>query len=522
LPAAGYLARRQFQQRDGKAMAELARLTAITKSFGGVRALRGVDFDVQSGEVHALIGENGAGKSTLMRILGGEMTPSSGEVRVDGKTFEFRDPRAARAMGIAVIHQELALAPDLSVAENIFLGELSPVISWGALRRRARDLIRTLGFDIDPGRRVGSLAIAHQQVVEIAKALSRKIKIIVFDEPTAVLSTQDAERLHMIIAKLRSEGVGVVYISHRLEEVLHISDRVTVMKDGEVVGTTDAKALTIDAAIRMMVGRPMAALFPEKRERTIGEERLGVRDLRAGRLVRGVTFSVRGGEIVGLGGLVGSGRTEVARVIFGADPRESGEIRVNGRPAKVRSPKDAVNAGICLVPEDRKLQGVVLDAPIRVNATMARLSAVVNRFGFLRNGLERTLVTELGKSLRLKASAIEAPVSSLSGGNQQKVVLAKWFHAGGDVIILDEPTRGVDVGAKSEIYGLVLRLAEAGKAVVVISSEHQELFGLCDRVLVMGEGQLRGELQPPDYSEENLLSLAIARREAPNHDERRP
>jgi ribose transport system ATP-binding protein len=501
-------------------MAQLARLTAITKNFGGVHALRGVDFEVQSGEVHALIGENGAGKSTLMRILGGEMTPSGGEVRIAGKILEFRDPRAARALGIAVIHQELALAPDLSVAENIFLGELPSVISYKALRRRAGALIHSLGFDIDPARRVSSLAVAHQQVVEIAKALSREIKIIVFDEPTAVLSTQDAERLHTVIAKLRSEGVGIVYISHRLEEVLRISDRVTVMKDGEVVGTTDAKGLTIDTAIRMMVGRPMAALFPDKGARTIGDERLGVSDLNAGRLVRGVTFSVASGEIVGLGGLVGSGRTEVARVIFGADARESGEIRVNGRATAIRSPKSAVEAGICLVPEDRKLHGVVLDAPIRVNATMARLSAVTNRVGFLRNVLERRLVSDLGKSLRLKASTIEAPVSSLSGGNQQKVVLAKWFHAGGDVIILDEPTRGVDVGAKAEIYGLILRLAEAGKAVLVISSEHQELFGLCDRVLVMGEGRLRGELQPPDYSEENLLSLAIAR-QTPNLDEGR-
>jgi ribose transport system ATP-binding protein len=502
-------------------MAELARLTAISKSFGGVRALRGVDFDVQSGEVHAIIGENGAGKSTLMRILGGEMTPSSGKVRIGGQPVEFRDPRAARAMGIAIIHQELALAPDLSVAENIFLGELSPVISWTSLRKRARELIETLGFDIDPGRRVGALAVAHQQVVEIAKALSRKVKIIVFDEPTAVLSTQDAERLHAIIGKLRGEGVGVVYISHRREEVLRISDRVTVMKDGQVVGTTDAKTLTIDAAIRMMVGRPMAAMFPDKGARAIGEERLGVRDLRAGRLVRGVSFSVRAGEIVGLGGLVGSGRTEVARVIFGADPLESGEIRLNGRATKIRSPKDAVAAGVCLVPEDRKLQGVVLDAPIRVNATMARLSAVVNRMGFVRRGLERTLVNKLARSLRLKAASIDAPVSSLSGGNQQKVVLAKWFHAGGDVIILDEPTRGVDVGAKSEIYGLVLKLAEAGKAALVISSEHQELFGLCDRVLVMGEGKLRGELQPSDYSEENLLSMAISRRGLQTQGEKR-
>jgi ribose transport system ATP-binding protein len=491
-------------------MTELARLTAIAKSFGGVHALRGVDFEVQSGEVHALIGENGAGKSTLMRVLGGEMPPNSGEIRVDGKITELNGPRAARAHGIAIIHQELALAPDLSVAENIFLGELSGVISWGALRRRAAELIASLGFDIDPARRVSSLAVAHQQVVEIAKALSRKVKIIVFDEPTAVLSAQDAERLQEIIGRLRAEGVGVVYISHRLEEILSISDRVTVMKDGQVVGTKPAAELTIDAMIRMMVGRPMAALFPEKGLRTIGEERLAVRDLQAGRLVRGVTFSVRAGEIVGLGGLVGSGRTEVARVIFGADPLESGVILLDGKEEKIRSPKDAVEAGVCLVPEDRKGQGVVLDAPIRINATMARLSAVVNRFGFVRQALERKLVGDLASSLKLKASRIDAPVSTLSGGNQQKVVLAKWFHAGGNVIILDEPTRGVDVGAKSEIYGIVLKLAEAGKAVLVISSEHQELFGLCDRILVMGEGQLRGELKLPDYSEERLLSLAIS------------
>jgi ribose transport system ATP-binding protein len=491
-------------------MTELARLTAIAKSFGGVHALRGVDFDVQSGEVHALIGENGAGKSTLMRVLGGEMPPNSGEIRVAGKITELHGPRAARAHGIAIIHQELALAPDLSVAENIFLGELSGVISWSALRRRAGELIASLGFDIDPGRRVSSLAVAHQQVVEIAKALSRKVKIIVFDEPTAVLSAQDAERLHEIIGRLRAEGVGIVYISHRLEEILSISDRVTVMKDGQVVATKPAVELTIDAMIRMMVGRPMAALFPEKGPRTIGEERLAARDLQAGRLVRGVTFSVRAGEIVGLGGLVGSGRTEVARVIFGADPLESGAILLDGKEAKIRSPKDAVRDGICLVPEDRKGQGIVLDAAIRINATMARLSAVVNRLGFVREAVERKLVNELAVSLRLKASRIDAPVSTLSGGNQQKVVLAKWFHAGGNVIILDEPTRGVDVGAKSEIYGIVLKLAEAGKAVLVISSEHQELFGLCDRILVMGEGQLRGELKPPDYSEERLLSLAIS------------
>jgi ribose transport system ATP-binding protein len=503
-------------------MTELARLTAIVKSFGGVHALKGVDFDVRAGEVHALIGENGAGKSTLMRVLGGEMHPSSGEVVIGGRNVDFRDPRAARALGITIIHQELALAPDLSVAENIFLGELPGVISWPALKRRAKELIGRLGFDIDPSQRVGSLAVAHQQVVEIAKALSRDVKIIVFDEPTAVLSTRDAERLHEIIADLRSHGVGVVYISHRLEEVLRISDRMTVMKDGQVVGTVTAGNAGLDDIIRMMVGRPLAALFPAQGERRVGEERLSVRDLRAGHRVRGVTFSVRAGEIVGLGGLVGSGRTEVARLIFGADRLEAGAIVIDGKERSLRSPRDAVAAGIGLVPEDRKQHGVVLDKPIRVNATMARLSSVVNGLGFLRVGLERRTVAGLGASLRLKASSVDANVSSLSGGNQQKVVLAKWFHAGGDIVILDEPTRGVDVGAKTEIYALVNRLAQDGKAVLVISSEHQELFGLCDRVLVMAEGELRGELTPDRYSEENLLSLAMVRNATPTQSGERP
>jgi ribose transport system ATP-binding protein len=492
-------------------MAELAKLIAITTSFDGACALRGVDFEVRSGEVHALIGENGSGKSALIRVLCGQMAPSGGEVRIDGQRFAFHDPRALRAMSIAIVNQEIALAPDLSVAENIFLGELSHVIAWGALRRRARDLIHALGFDIDPRRRVDSLSAADQQIVKIAKALSRKAKIVVFDEPIAEPSTSDAASLHKVIGKLRSEGVGIVYVSDRLEEALSVSDRVTVLKDGEVVGTQDAKALTIDDAIRMMVGPPMSALFPEKAPRDIGAERLAVRDLNAGRRVRGVSFSLRAGEIVGLGGLIGSGRTEVARAIFRADPRESGAIHVNGREIKVRSPADAVAAGICLAPEDRELHGLFPDMSIRVNATMANLSGVANPFGLLKAGLERTVVTDLGRTLRLKAARIDAPVSSLSAGDQQKVVLAKWLHAGSEIIILDEPTRGLDVDDKSDIHAFIIKLAEAGKAVLVISSEHQELFGLCDRVLVMGEGQLRGELQPRDYSEEKLLSLALPR-----------
>ncbi|MBY3465833.1 sugar ABC transporter ATP-binding protein [Rhizobium laguerreae] len=489
-------------------MTELVKLKSISKSFGGIHALKSVDFDVRRGEVHALLGENGAGKSTLMRVLGGEMVPSHGEVVIDDKQVVFRDPRDARALGIVVIHQELALAPDLTVAENIFLGEL-PVISHASLRKRAKELIDRLGFKIDPGRIAGTLAVAHQQVVEIAKALSQDIRIIVFDEPTAVLAAQDAMKLHGIIRGLRDRGVGIVYISHRLDEVFDIADRMTVMKDGQTVGTVATSDVKIDDIIRMMVGRPISAMFPERGKRVIGQEMLKVEHLNAGRMVRDVSFSVRSGEIVGLGGLIGSGRTEVARVIFGADPLESGTITLKGKVLKPKSPKDAVEAGIGLVPEDRKQQGVILDKPIRVNSTMAKMSSVVNAFGFLKRTKERADVRALGKSLRLKASSVDAPVSSLSGGNQQKVVLAKWFHADGDVIILDEPTRGVDVGAKSEIYALVNKLAEDGKAVLVISSEHQELFGLCDRVLAMGQGRIRGELTPETYSEENLLGLSM-------------
>ncbi len=493
-------------------MTELARLTAITKSYGGVHALKGVDFDVRSGEVHALVGENGAGKSTLIRILGGEVQPSSGEIHIAGEKVSLRDPRSARAHGVTVIHQELALAPDLSVAENLFLGELPGVISWSGLRQRASELISRLGFEIDPTSRVANLSVAHQQVVEIAKALSHEVKTIVFDEPTAVLSGRDAERLHRIIADLRSNGVGIVYISHRLDEVLDIADRVTVMKDGQVVDTLAVEDATIDGVIRMMVGRPLAAMFPERGNREIGDELLRIEGVSDGHKLRDISFSICAGEIVGLGGLVGSGRTEVARLIFGADRLDEGAITLKGKAMRFRSPKDAVAAGIGLVPEDRKQQGVILDKPVRVNATMARLSSVVNAFGFVRRAAERRTVSDLGDSLRLRAPSIDAPVSTLSGGNQQKVVLAKWFHAGGDVILLDEPTRGVDVGAKTEIYALINRMAESGKAVLMISSEHQELFGLCDRVLVMGEGELRGELTPDRYSDENLLALAMVGR----------
>lgn len=489
-------------------MPNLVAMTGIQKYFGGVAALRGVDFSLRAGEVHALIGENGAGKSTMMGVLSGKVTPDGGAIAFDDKPVRFGSPRDAINIGIEMIHQEMALAPDLSVAENIFLGSLPPTISWFALRRKARALIERLGFKIDPAARVGDLTVAHQQVVEIAKALSRDAKVLIFDEPTAVLAARDAEQLLRIIRELSASGVGVVYISHRLDEVMAISDRMTVMKDGGHVGTVRPKDAGIDDLIRMMVGRPLSALFGTRIEHDLGAEALRVEGLNAGNRVKNVSFSLRAGEILGLGGLVGSGRTEVARLIFGADKRDSGTIFLKGRQVSINSPREAVAAGIGLVPEDRKRQGVVLDKSIRINTTMARMDPVVTG-GFIRRGMERTTVQRLAQSLRIKMASQDAPASSLSGGNQQKVVLAKWLHVDGPVIILDEPTRGVDVGAKAEIYTIIHRLASEGRAVIVISSEHQELFGLCDRVLVMGEGRLRGELMPTGYSEENLLSLAM-------------
>ena len=490
-------------------MDQLVELTGIRKNFGGVKALQGVDFGLRPGEVHALLGENGAGKSTLMRVLGGEYVPEAGTVKVGGDVQQFRRPSDALEKGIAIIHQEMALATDLTVAENIFLSEIPSIISWSDLNRRARELITSLGFNINPGETVSELSVAHQQVVEIAKALSRNARVMVFDEPTAVLSVQDAERLLGIIRSLRERGVGVIYISHRLDEVFRIADRITVMKDGASVQTVERSEVEIDDVIRMMVGRSLKALFGEDVARTPGDEVLRVEKLSDGNRVKGVSLSVRAGEIIGLGGLVGAGRTELVRLIFGAEQAKSGQIFIHGKPVKIRTPVDAVNAGIGLVPESRKEQGLILDFPIRVNATMAKLAPLVNIFGFIRRAAEKATVSDLAAKLRLKAGSLNDPASSLSGGNQQKVVLAKWFHANGDILIFDEPTRGVDVGAKTEIYSLIKSLAAEGRAVLVISSEHLELFGLCDRILIMREGQLTGSLEPEDYTEEKLLKLAM-------------
>jgi len=488
-------------------------LRGVGKHFGGIHAIDGVDFDVHGGEVHALVGENGAGKSTLMKVIGGIHRPESGVIELNGQPVVFHDPHQALEAGIALIHQETALAPDLSVAENIFLGQLPAVLDWRKLRDEARRLIASLGFEIDPRALVETLTAAQCQVIEIAKALSRQVRLLVLDEPTAALAPSDARKLLEIVRELRGRGVGIVYISHRLEEVFAIADRITVLKDGRLVETTSPKAITVEGLIGKMVGRPLSVLFP-KRQAAIGDEVLKVSGLSRGSAVQDVSFSLRAGEVVGLGGLIGSGRTEVARLIFGADRRDGGSISLKGRLLHARTPVAGVKAGIGLVPEDRKGQGALLAMPIRINTTMASLQSVSRLGGFLAFRREREIVGRLMETLRIKARSMDADVSTLSGGNQQKVVLAKWFQADGDLIILDEPTRGVDVGAKVEIYSLINQLAERGKAVLVISSEHQELMGLCDRILVMGGGRIRGELLPPDYGEEQILSMSLRRESA--------
>jgi ribose transport system ATP-binding protein len=484
-------------------------LRGVGKRFGGIAALRSADFDIHAGEVHAIVGENGAGKSTLMDILSGRLSLDTGEVAVQGKPVHFSGTRDALREGIAMIHQELMLVPDLTVAENIFLSRLPKRISWRELHRLAAQVTNRLGFDFDTSQLAGELSVAQQQIVEVAKALSLNARVLIFDEPTAALGNRDARRLLEIIDGLRSDGVGVVYISHRLDEVLEIANRITVMKDGQTVASVVPAEIDVDGLIGLMVGRQISSLSGARPSKTLGHEVLKVSNLKAGRLVNDVSFSVAAGEIVGLGGLVGSGRTETARAIFGADRLQSGAVSIDGQEVRIRSPADAVAAGIGLVPEDRKNQGLVVTNSIRSNMTMASLRRFC-RFALINRRKELEVVEKNANDLRIKMGDPEAPVNSLSGGNQQKVVIAKWLDVAAKVIILDEPTRGVDVGAKEGINVLVRELASHGRAVLVISSEHQELFSVCDRILVMGGGQIRAELKPADYSEERLIASSLS------------
>ncbi|MCC6232510.1 MAG: sugar ABC transporter ATP-binding protein [Verrucomicrobiales bacterium] len=470
-------------------------MTGVRKTFPGVLALSRAELTLHAGEVHALMGENGAGKSTLIKILCGALEPDRGTVRIDGREVRPRRPHEARRLGIAAIHQELHLVPALSIRENLFLGQELHRAGWvrpGAERDRTRELLGRLGLPADPETPCSQLSVAEQQLVEIAKALVHDAQVLVMDEPTAALSEREVARLFTLVRQLAGQGLAILYVSHRLDEVFALCQRVTVMRDGAHILTRPLAELTRASLIEAMVGRPMQSEFPP-RHHVPGAVRLQVQDLRRGDRVRGVSFQARAGEILGLAGLVGAGRTETARLLYGADPADSGRVMLDGRAVHLGSPREAIRQGICLLTEDRKQQGLVLGLSVLENFGLPNLAAF-SRAGWLRPGREREAFEGYVRSLSIRIPHPFQLARHLSGGNQQKVVLAKWLQANSEVILFDEPTRGVDVGAKFEIYQLMLGLAAAGKVVIMISSELPEILGLSDRVLVFREGLIAGEI----------------------------
>jgi len=498
----------------------LLELRGIDKHFPGVRALKDAQFDVRRGEVHALIGENGAGKSTLIKIVSGVYQPDSGEIWLDGGRVQFSNPREAHLAGIATIYQELGLYPELSVAENIFMGHAPTTkrlgfetIDWEAMERGAEALLADLNIEnLDVGAKVGALNVGNRQRVEIAKALSLDAQILIMDEPTAALTESDVEQLFSIVRLLRERGVSIIYISHRLNEVFELADRVTVLRDGEYIGTQAVPETSEAELISMMVGRRIENLFP-KQAAAIGDVVLEVRNLNRPPLTRDISFSVRAGEIVGLAGLVGSGRSETAQVIFGVLPAESGELLLNGEAVKITRPSEAVDYGIGYVPEDRGHQGLIREMTIRENTSMAVLESVSNR-SFISRTKERALANGAIRQLSIRATGPDQITNKLSGGNQQKVVVSKWLASNPKLLIMDEPTRGIDVGAKAEIHRLMSRLAaEDGLAILMISSELPEILAMSDRILVMREGRLVGEFSREEATQE-MIAHAMMSEEA--------
>jgi ABC-type sugar transport system ATPase subunit len=497
--------------RAAAAPVPAVRLAGIAKAFAGVPAVRAADLELLAGEIHALVGENGAGKSTLIKVITGAHRPDAGTFELAGAPVAFASPAAGLAAGVAAIYQELTLVPAMSVLDNLVLGHephRGGRLDRAVARRRAAAVLARLGSEVDLAAEARALGVAQQQLVEIAKALLRSARVLILDEPTAALSGREAERLFAVLRELRRDGIAILYISHRLEEVTALADRVTIMRDGATIGAWPAGALSREAVIERMVGRPLADEYPPRGGAAIGEVLLAVEHVSGG-LVRDVSLAVRRGEIVGLAGLVGAGRTELARLVFGADRRTGGTIRVGGRTVAIRSPRDAIRAGICLLTEDRKGQGLLLGRPAIESFSLPSLSRFA-RFGWLRRAAERAAFARHVAALGVKVSGAAQPAAQLSGGNQQKLLIARWLEADAEVVIFDEPTRGVDVGARYEIYLLIHALARRGKAILLISSELPELLGVCDRILVMRGGRVAGEVADvAAATQEHLMALAI-------------
>ncbi|MFN3278876.1 MAG: multiple monosaccharide ABC transporter ATP-binding protein [Paracoccus hibiscisoli] len=502
-------------------MGALLRMDRITKTFPGVKALDDVSLEVAEGEIHAICGENGAGKSTLMKVLSGVYPVGSyeGQITYDGQPAAFGSIRDSEDLGIIIIHQELALVPLLTIAENIFLGNeraTRGVIDWPETFRQTEALLAKVGLRETPGTRVDTLGVGKQQLVEIAKALSKNVRLLILDEPTAALSEGDSQALLDLLLELKSQGVTSIIISHKLNEVRRVADSVTVIRDGATISTLEAKGLTEDRIVRDMVGRDMAHRYPE-RERRAGEVVFELRDWNVGhpeqrdrRMIRDLSMQVRAGEVVGIAGLMGAGRTELAMSVFGRSYGRdiSGQVLMHGRPVDVSTVDRAIAAGLAYVTEDRKTLGLILDETIRRNTVLANLGAVATR-GVVDDGRETEVAETYRRSLRIRTPSVFQKVMNLSGGNQQKVVLAKWLFTDPELLILDEPTRGIDVGAKYEIYSIINDLSAAGKAVILISSEMPELLGLCDRIHVMNQGRFVGELTAAEASQEAIMSLIV-------------
>ena len=490
-------------------------MKGIVKSFGPVKALKGVDLDLRAGEVHALMGENGAGKSTLMKVLTGIHDANEGTIHYNGKQVTYSKPKDAMEDGIVIVHQELNMMNHLTVAQNIFIGREEFRHNWliddGASIKKAKKLFDLLKLDINPTEKVGNLTVGKQQMVEIAKALSMDAKVIVFDEPTAALTESEINELFVIIDDLRAKGVGIIYISHRMDEIARITDRVTVMRDGEYVGTVNTKETTKDEIIAMMVGRTIYE--DPKAASAVADDApvvLEVKNLNAGSSVKDISFQLRKGEILGFSGLMGAGRTEVARLLFGADKKESGTIFVNGKEVTINSPQDAIREGIGYLSEDRKRFGCIVDMTIADNTVMTNLDKYI-KGGLINDGEIVKVSDKFVKQLRTKTPSSKQLVRNLSGGNQQKVVIAKWLEQNSDILIFDEPTRGIDVGAKSEIYTLMNALVAQGKSIIMISSELTEILRMSDRIVVMCEGRKTGELDISQATQERILALATDR-----------